>query len=450
VQEKSKSSESKQSQSAVRRTRPQSLLIVIAAGLVATAGVTALVVLPTWSPNKASSEPIVLANGVLAPSSPENKWHGWSPTEHEPTKIETCDEWDLWWLYEGPAVSSAAAQATGFSGISVSTEHYVHNQHLDLDKDGVLCFFENLPKPSVEAGSQQWLKAFDAVWSSLETGRANELNLDFAASPNTNIENAEIIRAGVESALGAWTTHLTTDKPISLTVVHPDDKEWFTARWESLGKGGVAEGWFDDVSIGGGGAAGANPDGSISLYFMISEFTPPTGTFDFYYHEVTHVFESQFRGAFNEPVACWTAEGPATFFGFSKVAPLDREASSSILAALRVDRAAVLARYFEANNGLNEESLRKTVLEVVNSDSTCQFEAPYFGYYIGMFVAEKVLIDFGMEGFVSLSQQGLQGSDEDLSRIFMKALGVDYKQWVNDSLAPYLVEEIRAITKGVS
>jgi hypothetical protein len=409
--------------------------------------VTALVVVPTLSSDQASSESIVLENGVLAPSAPENKWHGWSTTEHEPTKIETCDEWDYWWVYEGPAVSSTAAEATGFSGISVSTEHYVHNQHLDMDKDGVLCFFENLPKPSVEAGSQQWLKAFDAVWSSLETGRANEYTLDFAASPNTKAENAEVIREGVELALGAWAPYLTTDKPISLTITSPEDKEWFTARWESLGKGGVAESWFDDVSVGGGGAAGANPDGSIALYFMVSEFTPPTGTFDFYYHEVTHVFESQFRVPSQAP-ACWTVEGPASFFGFSKVAPDNREASSAILAAMRVDRAAVMARHFEANGGLTEEVAGKAVLELANSDPTCQFEEPYFGYNLGMFAAEKVLIDFGMEGFVDLSKNGLQLPGQDLPSVFMKALGVDYEQWVNDSLTPYLVEEIRAITSG--
>lgn len=447
MQEESKSSKSRKSKLPVSGPRPKTALIVIATALVAVAGVTALVVLPTSSPDQASSESVVLENGVLAPSAPENKWHGWSTTEHEPTKIETCDEWDYWWVYEGPAVSSTAAEATGFSGISVSTEHYVHNQHLDMDKDGVLCFFENLPKPSVEAGSQQWLKAFDTVWSSLETGRTNAYNLDFAASPSTKLENAEVIREGVEMALGAWAPYLTTDKPISLTIAHPEDKEWFTARWESLGRGGVAEGWFDDVSSGGGAAAGANPDGSISLYFMVSEFTPPTGTFDLYYHEVTHVFESQFRVPSEAP-SCWTAEGPASFFGFSKVAPDDREASSAILASMRVDRAAVMARYFEANGGLNEANVGKAILELVASDPTCQFEEPYFGYNLGMFVAEKVLIDFGMEGFVALIQQGLQLADQDLSGVFMEALGVDYEQWGSGSLTPYIFEEIRAITVG--
>jgi hypothetical protein len=392
-------------------------------------------------------EMTALENGVMAPVTPQNVLHGWSTDENQLLRFETCDEWDYWWVYEGPAVSTVTAADSGFPGMTISTEHYIKNQHLDEDKDGVLCFFENREKPTPESGSMQWLKAFDAVWNSLESGKSNEENLDFAASPNALPEDTKIIRDGVEMALGAWSPFLNLDKPLSVTVVHPDDKDWFIDRWESLGKGGVDEGWFDAVSGTGGGAAGANPDGSKSMFFMTGEdFTPPSGVLDFYYHEVTHVFESQWNNPPQGPVSCWTVEGPASFIGFSKSNPSNREVSSAVLAAMRVDRADFLARYFEANGGLTEENLQEAVLNAMNSDDGCQFGAPYFGYTLGMFVVEKLLIDFGMEGFVALNEQEVQVSKSVLQGSFKQALSTDYEEWVSKNLTPYLLSEFKAIT----
>jgi hypothetical protein len=392
-------------------------------------------------------EMTALENGVMAPVTPQNVLHGWSTDENQLLRFETCDEWDYWWVYEGPAVSTVAAADSGFPGMTISTEHYIKNQHLDEDKDGVLCFFENREKPTPESGSMQWLKAFDAVWNSLESGQSNEENLDFAASPNALPEDTKIIRDGVEMALGAWSPFLNLDKPLFVTVVHPDDKDWFIDRWESLGKGGVHDGWFDDVSTTGGGAAGRNPDGSIIMYFMTGEeFTPPAGALDFYYHEVTHVFESQWNAPPQGPISCWTVEGPASFIGFSKSDPSNREVSSAVLAAMRVDRADFLARYFEANGGLTEENLQEAVLNGMNSDDGCQFGAPYFGYTLGMFVVEKLLIDFGMEGFVALNEQEVQVSKSVLQGSFKQALNTDYEEWVSKNLTPYLLSEFKAIT----
>lgn len=391
-------------------------------------------------------EMTALENGVMAPVTPQNMLHGWSTDENQLLRFETCDEWDYWWVYEGPAVSTVAAAESGFPGMTISTEHYIKNQHLDEDKDGVLCFFENREKPTPESGSMQWLKAFDVVWSSLENGKSSGDNLDFAASPSALPEDTNIIREGVEMALGAWSPYLSLDKPLAVTVVHPADKDWFLERWESLGRGGVDEGWFDAVSGTGGGAAGANPDGSISMFFMTGEdFTPPSGVLDFYYHEVTHVFESQWRSAPTGPVACWTVEGPASFFGFSKTVPSDRESSLSVLAAMRVDRADFLSRHFEANGGLSEASIQKEVLTGMNSDDSCQFGAPYFGYTLGLFVVEKFLIDFGMEGFVSLTQQAMQASAESLPNAFKQAVNSDYEKWVSEDLTPYLLSEFKAL-----
>lgn len=419
------------------------VLIGFAFALLLAIGAGSYLIWNLWLPRNPSLQSIELENGVLAPLNPENRWHGWSTADNQVIRIEDCEEWDYYWVYEGPAVSNAAAESTGFPGITVSTEYYIKNQHLDEDKDGVLCFFENLSKPYPDLASGDWLKAFDMIWSSLDSSSDDSSIIDFASSPSSVPSDSEVIRKGVEKALAAWQPFITTGDQISVSVVHPNDKDWFLARWESLGKGAVDEGWFDAVKEFGGGAAGANPDGSMSMYFMASEnFTPPTGAFDFYFHEATHVFESQWRTEPTGPVTCWTVEGPASFIGFTKVAPQSRENSQNIYSAMRFDRAAVLARYFKEEGGLDEEAIRKAVLDGVNSDATCQFEAPYFGYNLGMFVTEKLLIDFGFEGFVALAQQEMQGTKDDLPAAFMNSLGVDYSEWVDRNLVPYLVTEI--------
>lgn len=435
------------SKAAERKPKTRLGVLVFTVGGVAAAILIGLVAWPTGNTSEDSASSIILANGVSAPVTPENKWHGWSTAENQVVRIEDCEEWDYYWVYQGPAVSSAAAELTGFAGLTVSTEHYIKNQHLDEDKDGVLCFFENLDKPKPDAGSNEWTKAFDAVWSSLGTGSAFASSIDFAVSPSSVPSDAEVIREGVGLALSAWAPFLTENKPISVTVVHPADKDWFLDRWESLGKGGVDRGWFDAVQEWGGGAAGPNPDGSISMYFMSSEnFSPPTGTFDFYYHEATHVFESQWKTSPKGPIACWTVEGPASFIGFSKVDPESLENSKAIYAAMRGDRAALITRYFADKGGLNEDAMREAVLNVMNSDNSCQFEAPFYGYSLGMFVAEKFLIDFGVEGFAALTQQSMEASKENLPIAFTEAVGVDYQEWVKSSLTPYLVSEITALS----
>lgn len=423
------------------------ILIGVVFALLLAVGASSYLTFTSSSLQVSTVETRVLENGVLAPVNPENKWHGWSTADNQVIRIEDCDEWDYYWVYQGPAVSNNAAEQTGFPGITVSTEYYVKNQHLDEDKDGVICYFENLPKPNPESASGDWLKAFDQVWSSLNGSPSDTAPMDFASSPNSVPSDAEVIRDGVEKALTAWQPFNTSGAQVYVTVVHPSDKEWFLERWETLGKGGVDEGWFDAVQEWGGGAAGPNPDGSISMYFMASEnFTPPTGAFDFYFHEATHVFESQWRSEPTGPIACWTVEGPASFIGFANVDPQSKENSQNIYSAMRFDRAAVLARYFKSKSGLDEEVMKNLVLEGVNSDGNCQFEAPYFGYNLGMFITEKLLIDFGFEGFVALAQQEMQGSKDDLAVAFETSLSVSYLDWVDQKLVPYLVTEISRLT----
>jgi M6 family metalloprotease-like protein len=90
---------------------------------------------------------------IVIPNPPENSDHGYLLADDRIPKIESCQEWEEFWVLEGPAVSFAAAEAVDNLDVAVSTEIYLKNQHLDTNQDGIICYFENAnlsTTPSVE------------------------------------------------------------------------------------------------------------------------------------------------------------------------------------------------------------------------------------------------------------------------------------------------------------
>jgi hypothetical protein len=411
--------------------------------IAATAGILAAA---NFQEKPEDARTVMLDNGVEAPVVPENAGHGWSTQENEVLRFETCEEWDNWWAFTGPAVSISKTEQYGLPGMSVSTENYIKNQHLDEDKDGILCFFENQQKPNFVAASREWLPAFDAVWDLVRNEIENDSAIDFASSPSTLPEHAETIRNGFQTAFKFWGPYIKPSEPLPVTVVHPNDKDWYLERIRETGGGGPDENWFDRSIETGGGAVASNSAGIPHTFFMASEdVSPPLGTYDFYFHEVTHIMENTGRAPLQDAVPCWVAEGPATFIGYSIMYPDAKQASLDSMMSIRVNRAVSLLRYFDAQGGLTEEGLNSMVLTLQNSDVTCQLEYPSFGYSLGMFVAERFILDFGMEGFVSLAASLNGGS---ISNDFEEVTGLVYEEWVGSILVPYMFEEIESLARG--
>lgn len=391
--------------------------------------------------------------GWTIPAQAENSDHGYLLDDDRIPRLGTCDEWIDFWDLEGPAISFEVASAYDEPELAVSTQIYLKNKHLDIDKDGVVCFFENESKPLLIAGgetknsdaesdeSQKWIDAVISVRNSINSEGTRSYPLDFSASPNVVTSHSKVIREGVDLALKFWAPYIESNRPLAMTVVHPKDKSWFLDRWESLGRDNTGEFWWNLAKDGGGGAVGTTESGIPNMYFMASEsFPPPSGPVDYYVHEVTHFFQTLSLGTSGEAAApCWYVEGTASFIGFSMTYPADESRTIAEFAATRRDRAKILMDFYESVGGLSNERLERDILNFPPGDPTCQHETPQFGYNLGMFVSEKLIIDFGFESFIAMTKKM---SSQELAKAFQTVNKVSYEEWVRDSLFAYITETL--------
>lgn len=118
----------------------QNVWFRIATGLVLVVLVAAGLVLIGEREQAPSADQIVLGNGVIAPFIPENSDHGYLLEDNRIPRLETCAEWNDFWVYRGPAVSFDAIEEYPGLDIAVSTQIYRKNRHLDANKDGIICF----------------------------------------------------------------------------------------------------------------------------------------------------------------------------------------------------------------------------------------------------------------------------------------------------------------------
>lgn len=428
-------------------SKKKSRILPISIAVLAISGLAASIIFQsplgqTINSQIANTNSSQLENGVFAPNNPENSFHGASLEQGQIPTATTCEEWELSWLYEGPAVSFASANQYGDSGMSVSTEIYVENKHLDEDGDGIVCFYENRKKPDINSASKDWLQAFDAVWSYLDSNSAESYPIDFAVSPSTLPENADVIRRGVEQSLQEWAPFISSQTPLPVTVVHPDDKDWFQDRWSKLGGTENSAGWFDSFKETGGGGVSETTQGIPHMHFMILDSNPPKdGPVDFYFHETTHFFESS-TSSYDKISPCWAIEGPASFIGFSKTQPDDKDASAQTMSAIRRESAMFVFDFYSDQGGFTEKAALRLTKDLTLGDPQCQFEWPAFGYNVGMFIAEKFIIDFGFQGFLDLVAEFNSSS---LPQAFFEVTGVDYEEWITNEAATYVFREINTL-----
>lgn len=421
-------------------------------GLILTAAITASVfVFTNGQPKSSETRPVsmrILENGVEAPWSAENTEHGYLLQDNRIPRLETCQEWEEFWLLEGPAVGFAAASAYEEVEIAVSTQIYAKNQHLDSNLDGVICFYEEQAKPVTPTLPEgEWFAAVESVRAGLISNVDDPHPLDFAASPTTDPQHAEIIREGVEYALKVWGPFIESTRPLAMTVVHPKDKKWFLDRWAKLGKDNTGEFWWNLAVGGGGGAVGVTAAGIPNMYFMASaDYPPPVGPVDYYVHEVAHFFESlNLEGVSTPDAPCWLVEGPATFIGFAMTHPDNLGKTISQLTYERASRAKGLVAHYSDGAGLTDETLRDDILNFPRNDERCQHTGPQLGYNLGMFVAEKLIADFGFQSFVDIS---LARAGRTLPQSFEHVLKQKYEDWVDSQLVPYLQKELTKLAES--
>ena len=84
------------------------------------------------------------SGNFVIPNPPENSDHGYLLEDDRIPSISTCEEWEEFWVFEGPAVSFSVAESAENKEIAVSTQIYLKNSVLDKNKDGVICYLENI------------------------------------------------------------------------------------------------------------------------------------------------------------------------------------------------------------------------------------------------------------------------------------------------------------------
>ena len=288
-----------------------------------------------------------------------------------------------------------------------------------------------------------------------ESSSDSAFPMDLASSPNMELEYSLVAEQKVGNATKIWGRFFESDIPIAVSVIHPSDKDWFLQRWEELGKDNSGEYWWGKtVGMGGGGGVGWNDTDQIPhMWLMFSErFKPVNLSGDFFVHEATHFFQIlAFGDSLGGQVgSCWIGEGSAEFVGLAskysgKFGSLEDDLALNLreYSRFRASRAEGILRRYEDNGISLTDGLRDDILVMQRSDVDCANRTgAMLGYYLGMFVTEKFVIDFGLE---ALADFFARLRDQPIPRAFELETGQGYDAWVSRNLVPYLETEFVAI-----
>jgi outer membrane murein-binding lipoprotein Lpp len=288
-----------------------------------------------------------------------------------------------------------------------------------------------------------------------ESSSPTSYPMDLASSPNTELEYSLVVEQRVGNAAKLWGPFFDSDIPMAISVIHPSDKDWFLQRWEELGKDNSGEYWWGkSVGMGGGGGVGWNDTDQIPhMWLMFSDrFKPVNINADFFVHEATHFFQVlAFGDSLGGQVgSCWIGEGSAEFVGLAskytgKFGSLEEDLTLSLkeYSRFRDSRAEGTLRRYEEKGISVADGLRYDILVMQRSDADCaDLTGAMLGYYLGMFVAEKFVIDFGLE---ALADFFTRLRDQPIPKAFEQATGQGYEAWVLRDVVPYLEDEFIAI-----
>ena len=315
---------------------------------------------------------------------------------------------------------------------------------------------ETRPKSMEELAEEypeEWAKQLTMIAVLLEEASTRDpYPMDFMASPSTDLEQADAVEEKVRNATKLWGNYFDAEIPLAVTVVHPNDKEWYLERWEALGRDNAGEEWFGKaLGQGGGGGVGWNDYDQIPhMYFMFSDrYKPANLKADLFAHEVTHFFQILAYGdAFGDQAGtCWIGEGSAEFIGLAgkysgNFASLEEDLALNLKEYSRTRQAVaegILRRHQADVSRTLAEGLSDDILLMTRIDRECGHPSgAMLGYKLGMFVTEKFMVDFDIQALVNFFH-ALR--EQPVKAAFETATGLDYEQWVRQDLVPYLEQE---------
>ena len=266
--------------------------------------------------------------------------------------------------------------------------------------------------------------------------------IDFYVSPSTNESVASGIFDSIFIAAGLFEPYLTGFDPISVTILHPNDFEWYEEMVETLDLFDYGDPWFQRSSVDGGGAVFESYSGRPHMFLMYPEGRQPNlVNLDYYVHETMHIFQLGLLGGVKENrdrnLGCIYVEGGATLIG-NVLSRVNEEQSLRYYIQVRQGRIGQLREFYRG-----EEDLFNALYDQIRyrPNDRCNVQYPGFGYNYGALLAEKMIFDFGTEMFMEMHYLMNRYT---ISQAFGMLFNTDYNQWLREQAVPYVLDLIKA------
>jgi uncharacterized repeat protein (TIGR02543 family) len=264
--------------------------------------------------------------------------------------------------------------------------------------------------------------------------------IDYYVSPSQSQEKADAIFEGMLIAAGLLATYLDGLDPISLTIVHPNDKEWYEEHEATLDLFDYGDPWFERTSMDGGAAVMESYSGRPHMIYNIPDKQiPDLVNMDYLVHETFHVFQlgrlSGDRFNRDRNLGCMYTEGGATLIG-NVLAYVNSRSAFNHFDNARNGRIEKMQRYYAT-----ESDVANAIYDqlVNGQNDRCNVQEPGFGYNLGALVAEKMVLDFGIEAFMAMHYDF---NRYRIDEVFEDRFDTNYFEWIEDEAVPYVTELI--------
>ena len=261
--------------------------------------------------------------------------------------------------------------------------------------------------------------------------------IDYYVSPSSNQVKSDNIYNGMYQAAGLLQPYLIGFDNLSVTVVHPNDLEWYEDIVSTLDLFDYGDPWFERTSENGGGAVFESYSGRPHMFFMVPDRNTPSDVdIDWYVHETKHIFQlGLLEGKRDTNLGCMYTEGGATLIG-NILGMVNEQSAWNHFIRNREQRIGQMADYYA-----NETNLSKAIYDQVlfGQNDRCNVQAPGFGYSLGALVIEKMVYDIGIENFMDMH---FYFNEYRIDEIFEMNFTMDYHEWVEQESVPYVIELI--------
>ena len=318
---------------------------------------------------------------------------------------------DGWYLDETLTVPISRLQ-------SVSEDVDLYAKWIEIPKEPFQIVFDDI---------RQW---FDFDFEAVHP-------IDYYVSPSSDPKKADIIYNGMYQAAGLFATYLEGFDPMSVTVLHPNDFEWYEDITATLDLFDYGDPWFQRTSADGGGAVFESYSGRPHMFFLIPDRNQPNPSdIDWYVHETMHIFQlGILQGRRDENLGCMYTEGGATLIG--NVLSMVNERMAYNLFMQRRDSRINTLKMFYAKEPNKAQAIYDQL--AFGQNDRCNVQAPGFGYNLGALVAEKMILDFGTEAFMDMH---FYFDRYRIDQVFGMKFEVDYFTWLEEEAVPYVMELI--------